>query len=144
MAALEPLYRLVGIDISILTKKEVFLLEAEIFASLCKELKEIFREQYKNYFRLMKFTIEMKNHMLNSFCLRLILKDILLTEEYDLNGLACYTDAPQDVNQEIIDGRNIRPTAILLQRSIDLHREVRASLYQAIIKKVAIQFLTVA
>ena len=114
MAAVEPLYRLIGIDTSAFTKGEIFLLEAEIFSSLCKELKEIFRKQYKNYFHLMKLTIEKENHMLNSFFLRFILKDILLTEEYDLDGLAYYTDTPQDVIQEIIDGRNIRPAAILL------------------------------
>ena len=137
MAATELWCHLMGINLSKLLKEEIILLEAEIFTRICEELKEVFRKQHKEYFHLMKFTITMEHRMLETNFVRLIIKDILATEEYNLEGIACYTDTPEDVVQEVIDGRNTSPSATLLRRSIDLHRLVRRDLYHTIIKKVA-------
>ena len=133
---MEPFYRLIGVDTSNLTKKEIQLLEAELFAHVCEELKEGFRKQYRDYFRLMKFTKEKENKMLEANFLRLIIRDILSTEEYDLTGVAYYTESHEDVIQEVIDGRNTNPSAKLFRRSIDLHRAVRRNLYHSIVKKI--------
>src|SRR5438445_253063 len=129
MAATELLSHLIAIDLSKLSKKEIILLEAEFFARICEELRESFRKQHKDYFRLMKFNTEKENIMLETNFVRLIINDILSTEEYNLNGIAHYTDTHEDVVQEIIDGRNNNPSATLLRRSIDLHRSVRRDLY---------------
>lgn len=136
MSAMEPLCSLIGINPSKLTKEEVFILEAVLFANICKELKEFFREQNKDYFRLMKFNIEMENVMLESKFVRLIIQDILSTEEYNLRGIACYTDTHEDVVNEVFVGRNTNPSGVLLQRVIELHRTVRRDLYDTIIKKL--------
>src|SRR3989338_8213989 len=137
MAAMELLCHWVWMNLSKFSREEIFLLEAELFARICEELKEIFRKQHRDYFRLMKFTEDMENIMLEANFVRLIIKDILSTEEYNLRGVAYYTDSHEDVVQEVIDGRNTNPSATLLRRSIDLHRSVRRDLYHAIVKKIS-------
>ncbi len=144
MSATEPLCLLIGINPSVLQKEEIIILEAELFVCLCEELKEIFKAQYKHYFRLMKFTEEMEDAMLESNFISLIIKDILLTEEYTLQGIAHYTNTPEDVVHEIVSGRNASPSATFLRRAIELHRLVRRDLYGAIIKKITSKYLTAA
>src|SRR3990167_6614249 len=141
MPAIEPLYRLLGINPSKLTRIEITLLEAHLFSRIYKELKEFFRKQHREYFYLMKFTHDMENLMLESNFLRLILKDILDSKEYTPAGIAAYTDIPIDVIQEVIDGRNTNPSAKLLRRSIELHQSIRPELYEAILKKVIDEYL---
>ncbi len=136
MSAMEPLCHLIGINYRRLPKEEYLLLEAEIFICICEGLKEFFREKYKGYFHLMKFNLEKENAMLENDFARLITNDILSTEEYNLKGIARYSDTPEDVIQEVIDGRNIRPSATFLWRIIELHRSVRRELYDAIIRKI--------
>jgi len=144
MAATELLCHLVGVDPSKLSREEILILEAELFARICEELREIFREQYRDYFRLMKFTVEKENAMLEANFVRLVIKDILSTEEYNLSGVAYYADTHEDVIHEVVDGRNTNPSATLLRRCIDLHRSVRRDLYHAIMKKIAMEYLAVA
>ena len=144
MSAVEPLCRLLGVNIFTLTKEESTLLEAELFIRICDELKEKFREQLRNYFRLMKFTIKKENEMLEANFVRFIIKDIISTDEYDLLGVACYTDTHEDVIREVISGRNTNPSAKLLRKSISLHRSVRRDLYCAIMKKIFAEHLITA
>lgn len=144
MPAREPLYRLIGVTISKLSKEEIILLEAELFARICEELKETFRKQFRDYFYLMKYTIEKENRMLDSNFMCLIIKDILSTGEYDLKGIAYYTDTFEDVIEEVILGLNLSPSAKFFQKLIDLHRLVRRDLYSLIIKKIAKQYSAVA
>lgn len=144
MAAMELFCHLVGINPSKLSREEVVLLEAELFIHVCFELKEFFRNQYKSYFRLMKFTIEKENAMLDANFLCLIIQDILSTEEYNLQGVAFYTDTPEDVVQEVFDGRNQSPSAAFLHRCMSLHRSVRRDLYRSIMKKIVAEYLVAA
>jgi len=108
MAATELLCHLVGVDPSKLSREEILILEAELFARICEELREIFREQYRDYFRLMKFTVEKENAMLEANFVRLVIKDILSTEEYNLSGVAYYADTHEDVIHEVVDGVECR------------------------------------
>ncbi|HSW75744.1 MAG TPA: hypothetical protein VLG50_01760, partial [Candidatus Saccharimonadales bacterium] len=64
MASLEPLYCLISRNLNKFSQNERIILEARIFSEICDELKNAFRKQYKEYFSLMKFTIEMENTML--------------------------------------------------------------------------------
>jgi hypothetical protein len=144
MPALVPLCNLICINHLKFSKEEHLLLEAELFIRVCNELKESFREQYKNYFRLMKYTLEKENTMLEANLIRLIIKDILSTGEYTLEGIACYTDTHEDIISELASGLNTKPLATWLRKIIELHRSVRRELYQAIGKKVASEYLDVA
>ena len=141
MAATEPLCHLIGIDSYKLSREEFLILEAELFYSVCEELKEIFRMQYKEYFRLTKLTKEMENIMLEHHFLRFIINDTLSTKEYSVEGFAYYIDTHADVVNEIISGNNVNPSAMLLRRAIGLHRSVRGELYQAIIQKIIKKYL---
>lgn len=136
MSAMEPLYNLIKINSNKFSKKEIIVLEAELFVRTYEELKKIFRESYKEYFRLLKFTKKNEKAMIENNFTRLILQDILSTEEYTLQGIARYTDTHEDVVQEVIDGRNTSPSAIFLRRIIELHRSIRRDLYQSIMKKI--------
>ena len=144
MSAMEPLYRLTGIPLSQLTEKQGLFLDAVIFTHICKELREIFRKQHIEYFRLMKFTPEKENHMLESEFIRLIIKDILKTGDYTLEGIAYYTDTHEDVIRELAAGLNTKPTALFFRKTIELHRTVRRELYSTIARKIASEYSDVA
>ena len=136
MPAIPPLSYLIGINPQKLSKKENLFLEAALFISLCDFLKKQFREQYKTYFKLMNFTIEMEKAMLEAHFMQLIIRDILMTGDYNLQGIAYYTNIPEDVICEVAEGRNTNPSALFLQKVLFLHREVRRDLYQTLIKKI--------
>ncbi len=141
MAAIVPLFQLMGIEASNLSRLELLIVEAELFVCACEELKEVFREQQKDYFRLVKFTKEMESIMLESSLASSIVNDILSTQEYTLQGIAEYTDFPEDVLIDIISGKNACPSSIFLKRVIELHHSVRSDLYKTIMKKIAVKYL---
>ncbi len=144
MSAMKPLSCLIGINSAVLSKKENFILEAGLFVRICEELIEVFREQRKDYFRLMKFTIEKENSMLEGKFAQWLINDILSTNEYTIIGIAYYTDSYEDVILEIIAGLNENPSAIFLRKLINLHMSVRKDLYNVIIKKIVSQYLAAA
>lgn len=140
MAAIGLLSQLIGVSLSELSKEEVFILEAELFSSICEELREYFRNLYKSYSNLMQLTWDQENKMLDNIFLSSVIKDIISTGEYSLSGVAYYIDSHEDVIQEVIDGRNSNPSALLLRKSIDLHRSVRRDLYQDIMKRIVMKY----
>lgn len=140
MPASEPLCDLFKLDISILTKKENTLFEAELFIFFCEELKEEFRKQHKHYFQIMRFSLSKENNMLEAKFAQLIINDIISTKNYSLKGIAHYTGSFEDVLEEIMLGRNTNPSAIFLQRLISLHRSVRQELYEVIMKKIITRY----
>jgi hypothetical protein len=144
MSTVQTWSYLMGVPPQRLTKNEFLLLEAELFIRVVQEIKKIFREKHKVFFNLMKYTIEMENTMIESNFVRLIIQDILCSEEYDLKGIAYYTNIPEEVVQEILMGLNTNPSAAILQRLIELHRLVRRDLYQTIFKKITVDTLAAA
>lgn len=144
MSAMEPLCYLMSINPRHFSKEENFLLEAELFVNICDELKEWFRQQYKDFFHLVKFNTTMEDAMLENNFIRLILNDILSTQEYTLQGIAHYTDTHEDIIHELASGLNTKPLATCLRKVIELHRLVRHELYQAIGKKIVAKYLEVA
>ncbi len=140
MSAMESLCHLIGVHPRNISKEECLILEAELFSQICAGLKENFRKQYQDYFRLMKFTSEMEFEMLEANFTKLVIRDILLTSEYTVEGLAQYIGVHEDVIHEVICGLNVSPSATLLQRTIDLHRTVRSDLYRSIVQKVIAEY----
>jgi hypothetical protein len=136
MSAKEPLSQLMGITSAHLTFDEKCFLEADLFYHVCEELKFYFKSQYKQYIRLLKSNIDKENTMLDNDFARLIIKDILLTEEYTLDGIACYANTHTDVVYDIALGYNVSPSAAFVQRVIALHRMVKPEIYRSILKKV--------
>ena len=141
MSAAEPLCRLLGENIFKLSREEILILEAEIFIKLYKELNEIFRSQYKNYFNLMKFNKDMEDTMLEAEFIKNITKDLVTMDEYSLEGIAYHTHIPEEVIREIVLGRNTNPSLHASRKIIELHRVARFDLYEKIAKKIITQYL---
>jgi len=136
MSTVQPLCLLMGINPHQFSREELLFLETELFVRICGELKEIIRKQNKDYFRIMKFNLEKENAMLESKFIRCIINDILSTEEYNVPGVALYTDAPEDVIYELAGGCNTNPTFLLTRKIIELHRTVRPNLYREMANKI--------
>lgn len=142
MPAIQPFFDLIGIKTSQLSEEEKILLDADLFVRVCNELMEVFRQQNKEYFHVMKFTLKMENAMLESGFIKLIIKDILSTGEYSLKGIAYYTGTHEDIVQELASGLNTKPLASILRKTIELHKSVRHELYYAMGKKIAAEYLS--
>jgi hypothetical protein len=136
MAAVEPFCTLIGIDHRKISKAEFIVLEAELFLCICNFLKEYFRVQFSYYDRIMNFTLMMEEEMLETNFAKLILNDILLTNEYTIEGIANYTGIHSDIIHDVITGVNVNPSVQVVKRAIDLHRKVRNELYQGIMKQL--------
>ncbi len=140
MPAKEPLTQLLGIHSSSLSLQERIFLEADLFLHICQELKVIFTNQYKTYFKLIKSNVDAEHTMLDADFTRLIIKDILLTDEYTLDGIAHYANTHKDVVVDIALGHNSCPSVTFVQKVIALHRSVRPELYRSISKKFMVEY----
>lgn len=136
MSAIQELCCLYGIDPKQLSKEENILLEANLFTRICEELKEIYRAQNRDFFRLIKYTKEMEDQMLEANFIRLVINDILASDEYTLDGIAYYSGSSEDVIHEVITGLNTSPSLLLARKIIELHRTIRPDLYRSILNKI--------
>lgn len=127
--------QLVNINSTALTKKELMFLELELFSHVLKELKTLFAHRQQDYFRLLKFTYEMENTMIENNFIRYLINDILSTGDYSIEGIAYHTQIPEEVIFEFVTGRQDGLSLSLSQKIIELHRTVRNDLYQMILKK---------
>src|SRR3990167_812769 len=136
MSAMEPLVQLIGIDPKKLSKEEYMFLEMELFTKLYEAFREYARQQYKDYFSLMRLDFKQEETMLDFSLSRLLVKDILSTEEYTIEGVAYYTNVPVEIVEEVVLGNNTNPSALFIRKMMELHRLVRPMLYQCMMKKV--------
>ncbi len=136
MSAVEPLFRLLGMNVSHLNKEESNLLEAELFARICEHFIEIQRNKYKSYFQLIHLNKEKEQDMLNSLFIRAIIDDLLAEETYTLQGIATYTDTAYDTVEEIYQGRIANPSILFFWRLIELHRYVCRQVYSDVLQKI--------
>lgn len=139
---MELVSHLFGVKPLGLNIQESLILEAELFTHICGELKEIYRAKNKNYFSLMKISMKQENAMLEANFLSFIINDILMSDEYSLEGISCYTQIPEDVICDVASGKNETPSLLVSQKIIDLHRKVRPELYKEVVKKIATKYLT--
>jgi hypothetical protein len=140
MSATELLAQMVGVNVKKFSKDEVFIIEAEYFSRIQAGLKEYFKDVYKDFFQVMKFNTEMESAMIEANFLRYVINDILLSEEYSLQGIAYYTQVPEDAISDVFVGTNTSPSLQLSQRIIDLHRSIRPCLYKEIMKKATAEY----
>jgi len=119
-----------------LSKEENILLEVNLFELICNELFEWFRVNQQNFFRLMNYTLEMENQMLETNFVKLIITDILQTEEYTLQGIAQYTQIHEDVINELALGINVNPSVVSFRKILQIHQSVRRDIYEGIRQKL--------
>jgi hypothetical protein len=87
----------------------------------------------------MKLTIETENIMIESKLVFLIIEDILATGEYNLSGIAHYTNTDEEIIEELLIKHDTNPSALFFRKLINLHRSVKRELYDEIIKKLSFQ-----
>lgn len=131
---MENLCRIVGINPNRLSKSENILMEMEIFYRVCHELKTHYNFDYFRYFQLIKNYEHMEEAMIDDNFVKCIVNDLL--EEYSLQGIAAYTDIPEEVIYELATGQNTNPSLKCIRKIIELHRSTRPSLYQTIVRKI--------
>ncbi|OGT38524.1 MAG: hypothetical protein A3F11_04525 [Gammaproteobacteria bacterium RIFCSPHIGHO2_12_FULL_37_14] len=135
MSAMEPLCLLAGIDPKRFSKEKRLLLEAEFFSRIYKKLEDNFRKQYTNYFNLFRFTLNREDIALEENFVRSLIQNMLSSGDYTVQGIARYTNTPEDVLMEIIVGLNPYPSAIFLRRLIELDRAQRRDFYHTLVKE---------
>ena len=135
MQLIGSFFRLADIRMNKISKSEMIVLEYYLFCHICNTLKEFFRSQYKNYFYLIKFGKSMEDVMLDTNFIRLVVNDILSTEEYSLAGIAYDTHTPKEVIYEISAGINTDPSLSVSRKIIQTHQFVRPGFYRDIFNK---------
>lgn len=124
-----------------LTLSEKHLLEIKLVTRICQELYEIFKSQYKEYQQVIKFDNHQEKYMSRVKIMQEMIKDILSTEEYSLAGIATHTHIPEEVLSDVATGLNANPTFEASRKIFELHISVRPSLYDSIMRKVALEYL---
>lgn len=123
---------------------EKILLEIKLFNCIYYELCEIFKARHKEYQRLIKSNFDQEDNMYGINFMQEMIKDILSTEEYSLTGIATYTHIPEDVLCDVASGMNNNPTFAFSRRLFELHINVRRDLYEGIMQKITLKYLTSA
>lgn len=118
-----------------LTKKEKLLLEIVFFKYLHEELQYSFSSTKRKNKRTEK-------SMLNGNVIRVLINDLLTSEEYSIEGLANYTGYSEDVIYDVAAGINDQPTLALSTKIIELHSVARQDIYNTLITKVIKQVIT--
>lgn len=122
-----------------LSKNQLLILEADLFTRICDALKETFKPEFEEYFRIMKFTTIKEDEMMEEKLVGCIVRDILSTGEYTLKGIAYYTQTPEEVVYDIFSGLITNPSSALFRKIVKLHRSVRRDLYRTIFKKINLE-----
>jgi hypothetical protein len=141
MPAIERMSQSLGLNIKKLSRDEILIVEIELFARICEELREIYKQKYADYFYLIKFDLEKVNTMFEENFIVDVIKDLLLSKEYSLEGIACYTQTPEEVICDIAAGCINSPSLHLSRRLISLHRNARPNLYREIMKKIIAEYI---
>lgn len=136
MSATEPLFELLGWSAAQLSQEERMIFEAETFFRFSEEFMSHYKQVHQQYFKLLKSETDKETNMLDADFTRLIIKDILVSEEYTLDGIACYANTHKDVIYDVVMGYNASPSVMFVKSMIALHRTVRPELYQQISRKI--------
>jgi len=123
------------------TKSEIRLLEAEITAHLVDELMDFFESKYCAKNGLYKTGKKGESVMLDVNFLKEMLRDILITGEYTLDGVVSYTGYHEDTIHAVAAGLNANPSFSLFYRFVELHRFARRDLYEVLRKKICLRLL---
>ncbi|MBA3661117.1 MAG: hypothetical protein H0W64_05295 [Gammaproteobacteria bacterium] len=113
-----------------LSKKEILLLELVFFIYLYQELTVWCHEHGS-----------VENSMISSLTISKLVNDLLINNEYSLEGLASYTGYPQDVIYDLAAGVNSEPTLVLSAKIIELHSIARREVYNDLVHKALTKFI---
>lgn len=134
MVTLELLFNLTDINLSIFSKKEKFLFVSYLLTHIYRELFKEFNS-YQVCLQINKQDLFMENFMVEAHFLIYLIKDILSTKEYSLDGIANYARISEDIIYDLFAGLNKNPSSYLWNKIIELHSTVRRDLYQELIAR---------
>lgn len=118
------------------------LLEINLLVRVYHELSKIFQSQYKKYQQLIKSNPNQEEHMSSMKFMPEMIKDILSTKEYTMTGIANQTHIPEEVLFDVVSGINNDTTFETSIKIFELHISVRRNLYDEIMRKIALEYLT--
>lgn len=127
MAATDLMASLFGLDCDKLSKNERTLIEIIMINYVYQELVTYFRAIYDN---------QMEEFMLNGDVIRILVNDLVSSNEYSIQAIASYTGYPEDVIFDLAGGMNLNPTFALSTRIIELHALSRREFYNSLIKRI--------
>lgn len=140
MASMELISTIFSSNVCLLSRTEIFLLEADFLARICDELKTNFKRRYDSYFKTLNLSEEGKNNMIEDIFIKTVIHDILDSGDYTLTGIAYYTNTPEEVVYDLAAGLNTNPSAKFLRNLICLHRMAKQDIYKKIILKITTQY----
>lgn len=140
MSKTDLVYCLLGANASKFSPPEKILLETMLLPRFYHALLEIFKWRYKEY--LLITHPYQEETMYNLKFMQEMITDILLTEEYSLTGIATHTHIPEEVLSDVVTGVNTNPTFDLSRKIFELHIKVRRDLYDSIMRKIALEYLS--
>ena len=132
---IRPLMGLLGLPARKLSRKEVFLLEVYLWYKIDKVIRDKIYVTYNKYFHLIKINKEKRMEMLDIEAARIMVKDILESGDYNLEGIANYTASCEEVIFDVLCGR-IEPSISLFRRLLEIHYVVKKDFYYDLIQKV--------
>lgn len=78
----------------------------------------------------------MECYQMDGKIIQIIIKEIIETEEYTLEGIAYYTKIPLDVIFDAACGNNIHPSITLWSRIIELYIQVKPEVHQKLVSNI--------
>lgn len=142
MSSVIPFRYIFGIHDCKISKLEELVLESELFLHLYNNLKERYRNKYKEYFKLMKYSKYTEESMLDANYTKFLINDIISSGEYTTSGVAAYTQIPEDVVIEIACGNHVNVSVQLFQKFLELHRSSRLELYDNIVSEIIDKYMS--
>lgn len=111
----------------LLSKEEIFLLDALLLDAMCGELDKHYREENKV--------------IVSKGVINLMLQDLIKSGDYTIGGVAAYAHLPEEVIYDIAIGTNTNPTLDVSRKIIQLHMGARSQLYQCVMQKITMKYL---
>lgn len=136
MAALEKLSHFVGIDSKKFTKQENCILEAELYIRVHQEIWHAYKARNKNSFYLILTIFGKEDTIMELYVIRSLINDLLKSEAYTLSGIAYYTQAPEEMIEDLYIGHKLSPAIVFIRKLIELHKLIKPDMYQNIRKKL--------
>ncbi|TAK73112.1 MAG: hypothetical protein EPO11_08990 [Gammaproteobacteria bacterium] len=119
-----------------LTFHERLALKNYIWHRLYQGIRRFYARQHNKYLKLVNHECKQENDMNDGQLIRYLIRDILETGEYTLEGIAAYVRVPLDVIVDIVSGVKTDPSFELSRGVIELHISVKRSYYHVLIRKL--------
>ena len=137
MTAIQTYLDFYGINVKSLNRVETFFVENILFDEISNRLIQFIKNSYQIYMRLIHVSADKENAMIEGEFIRFIITDIINSGDYTLEGIAHYTDVPEEIIYELAVGKNFNPSLLLTKKLLALHRSIKPDFYRELLGKLA-------